>query len=77
MTEDIDPKRLRLTEEGRKLVEKDTGLKPCPFCGGEAEEWKDSWMAFTMRVGCRRCGISFEQRYNDNHIKMWNRRSYE
>ena len=30
MTGDIDPKRLRLTEEGRKLL--DTGIRDCPFC---------------------------------------------
>lgn len=30
MTGDIDPSRLRLTEEGRKLL--DTGIRDCPFC---------------------------------------------
>lgn len=30
MTGDIDPSRLRLTEEGRKLL--DTGIRDCPYC---------------------------------------------
>jgi hypothetical protein len=27
-------------------------LKPCPFCGAEAQEWEASWTALP-RVGCR------------------------
>lgn len=79
MTGDIDPKRLRLTEAGRKLVEKYTRLKPCPFCGKNGEEWKEEggypW-TFNKKVGCRKCGISFYNNH-DEGIEKWNRRVNE
>lgn len=85
MTEEIDFSRVRITEEGRKLVEKyeekhgKTNLKPCPFCGGKAKEWKEEggypWL-FDKKVGCKKCGIDF---YNDHNegIEKWNRRVKE
>ena len=55
MTGDIDPSRLRLTEEGRKLL--DTGIRDCPFCK------KQPRVDVQVRTGryCIRCSNSAER----------------
>jgi hypothetical protein len=53
------------------------GLRPCPFCGGEAE-----WEIVTTKnhprpfyfAGCRACGFEWGNR-NAEYVRMWwNRR---
>lgn len=64
---------------------KNIELKPCPFCGGEAEishgrfDGKD-----TSYVVCKRCmargeffTISFKRSSDDMAIEAWNRRVTE
>lgn len=47
-------------------------LKPCPFCGGEAElvnGWVLQW------VRCKNCTAQiapFKEPYDENAIEMWN-----
>lgn len=56
-------------------------LKPCPFCGGEAEViwWrnKDAWFA-EYGVLCKQCKIIMEgqecYRKESEAIEAWNRR---
>lgn len=55
------------------------GLKPCPFCGGEAKlTHKSDMLSF---VECRKCGIqgssflkAFDRASDDAAIEAWNRR---
>lgn len=61
-------------------------LKPCPFCGGEAELKKDSYYAGAVKVErvycrCSNCGIatriygpSIDYCATDRVIKVWNTR---
>lgn len=60
-------------------------LKPCPFCGGNA----DLWIVFVpygeglerdeeneYHCGCCDCGVSTSSRYDeDDAIEAWNRRT--
>ena len=51
-------------------------LKPCPFCGGEAEiEMDDCWY-WNYHVFCQECKIGTDY-YNtaDEAIEAWNRRA--
>ena len=53
-------------------------LKPCPFCGGEAEiEMDDCWY-WNYHVFCQECKIGTDY-YNtaDEAIEAWNRRAGE
>ena len=56
----------------------DTPLKPCPFCGGEADivdvnlknqEGGESWVA-----GCDNCQVYFADDESGEAIAAWNRR---
>lgn len=52
-------------------------LKPCPFCGGEAEVFEDDG-AFGVRCSNSICiGNDFKPMYDDEHYasKAWNRRA--
>ena len=61
-------------------------LKPCPFCGGEAEHSYSSFgevnerpvMEFFM-VDCMnsKCNVSMSAKAKANVIKAWNRRHNE
>lgn len=54
-----------------------TELKPCPFCGGEAENFEDDGN-FGVRCCNSACiGNDLEPRYSSEHfaIKGWNRRA--
>lgn len=64
-------------------VNKITGLKPCPFCGGDAETVSRSFDAFHVGyiVRCRKCGaktdlvmVSGEYTARDKAKEMWNNR---
>ena len=50
-------------------------LKPCPFCGGEAEiEMDDSWY-WNYHVFCQECKIGTDcYETADEAIETWNRR---
>lgn len=59
MTDDIDPKRLRITEEGRKLL--DTGIRDCPYCKTQPQ------VEIQVRSGrcCIRCSNLVERYLTD------------
>lgn len=60
-----------MTETKNKTIE----LKPCPFCGGEAEVdyYYDDY--FSFRIYCKECGIeAFSDVSRDEVIKKWNKR---
>lgn len=49
-----------------------TELKPCPFCGGEAELYNDEGL---WKVQCEDCEASTGQYYMpENAIAAWNTR---
>lgn len=57
-------------------------LKPCPFCGGEAEmqPWKYNWKldGFIYDIVCLHCGCSFKASYcetKEEAIAKWNARA--
>lgn len=53
-------------------------LKPCPFCGGEAEITKTYAFDYYFYVGCQRCRV--ETGYYDTEeeaINAWNTRVEE
>lgn len=50
-------------------------LKPCPFCGGEADckSWDAGWDSrgdniFAAMVGCPSCGASFELEHHGDDL---------
>lgn len=53
-------------------------LKPCPFCGGNAEhEIFDDGFFVWCRVECKPCGVMLTVPYvaGEEGIKGWNRRA--
>ena len=62
-------------------------LKPCPFCGGEAEivphkffsEILKAWMVDCYGVECKNCHTSGYQFWGTeaHAIAAWNRRTYD
>ena len=54
-------------------------LKPCPFCGGETEVFKDMASLFfpeKFNVWCKKCGVhTLEFRKRKEAIKVWNKRT--
>lgn len=68
-----------MTDEASKLAD----LKPCPFCGGEAELCDDlHWQGNPQRQGfcgwCPKCDLSLEY-LNDRQaaIAAWNTRTHD
>ena len=53
-------------------------LKPCPFCGGEAELIENNRYTDIHSVMCKNC-YSESDRYNtkENAVKAWNTRKLE
>lgn len=51
-------------------------LKPCPFCGGEAELLRMGTPRVSMQYGCTDCGASLEtgETFLTNSCR-WNERS--
>ena len=52
-------------------------LKPCPFCGGEAEEYNNSDFHDCYRVYCMDCGAETQAEEEWNRAKKWNKREGE
>ena len=60
---------------------KNTELKPCPFCGGQARK-KETYLVAEdgpkvklYTVGCENCVIEFSCLYDESvAIKLWNTR---
>lgn len=50
-------------------------LKPCPFCGGEAEIVRYGTPRYSTQYECTECGCSLETGETFNHGKAWNTRS--
>ena len=49
-------------------------LKPCPFCGGEAEIERYGTPRVSTIVSCMNCGVSKECGEEFNHGEDWNSR---
>ena len=53
-------------------------LKPCPFCGGKAQnitEYHEDIRLFLSYVNCTNCGMwTGFQHYQNEAIEIWNRR---
>lgn len=67
-----------------KLHETETKLKPCPFCGGEANKRiafpvdSDGMEMNMYIVGCKNCDIDFSALWDEERaIELWNRRAEE
>lgn len=50
-------------------------LKPCPFCGGEAEHLLDQTTEQNHSVNCKKCCFSISRFYHGNsYLDKWNTR---
>lgn len=65
------------------LPEEEVYLKPCPFCGGKAVLYglfvpHDGDEINMYVVGCRKCDVTFTQRWDyDQIVADWNSRYKE
>ena len=50
-------------------------LKPCPFCGGEAEICDDTDLCLDVGIVCEKCNLELVQETVERAIKAWNRRA--
>jgi len=55
----------------------DNELKPCPFCGGEAEIVQYGTPRYSTIIECQECGCKLENGETFNHGNAWNRRDKE
>ncbi|MGR3476653.1 MAG: Lar family restriction alleviation protein [Sulfitobacter sp.] len=53
----------------------DINLKPCPFCGGDADISHDHTVEENHACGCRICGIWFDTFNSDEAAEAWNTRA--
>ena len=52
-------------------------LKPCPFCGGEADSGSyGGYSGRVEQVGCGDCGIYAEGYLETDCVKAWNQRAH-
>lgn len=49
-------------------------LKPCPFCGGDAEISRYGNSKMSTMYHCNWCGVSLETSEEHNHGERWNDR---
>jgi Lar family restriction alleviation protein len=64
----------------RYRVTLDRLLKPCPFCGGEAEPLEEPYVlgGVTWHVKCRKCSVATEKQWTrGDACAAWNRRAKE
>lgn len=50
-------------------------IKPCPFCGKEADYWEDNQYTDRHVIECGNCGATKRSEYGfDSVLRDWNRR---
>lgn len=50
-------------------------LKPCPFCGGNAELWDTEDVQYPYQIVCMSCFCGTDEKtYKESAIEAWNRR---
>lgn len=49
-------------------------LKPCPFCGGDAEISRYGNSKMSTMYHCNWCGVALETSEEHNHGERWNER---
>lgn len=50
-------------------------IKPCPFCGREADYWEDNQYQDRHVIECGSCGANKRSEYGYDHVlEDWNRR---
>ena len=53
-----------------------TELKPCPFCGGEADIWETDRVTHPYQVMCLTCYCGTDASIDEETaIEAWNRRT--
>lgn len=51
-------------------------LKPCPFCGGNAEQRKNRFIGWEYWIQCTKCGATTKSsHYEKLASEVWNRRA--
>lgn len=55
-------------------MKKEVELKPCPFCGGEAEIWHRIELGYCT-IFCLNCKARIQKNYDNETIQDWNRRA--
>lgn len=64
--------------EAATLAAASTSLKPCPFCGGEAEVRRAGTIRRSTIIECTDCGCSLESNEHSHWIgSQWNTRHLE
>ena len=64
--------------EGPEIVEDETYLKPCPFCGGEAVVIAEHYPEDSRYLAhCSVCEVSNDRTYHSKRevVEAWNRRT--
>ena len=56
------------------MTEENNKLKPCPFCGGEAEIERYGTRKVSTVYVCTECGCQLETGEEWNHGTQWNTR---
>lgn len=56
------------------MSEEKVNLKPCPFCGGEAEIERSGTPRVSTIYACTNCGCRLETGETFNHGGLWNDR---
>ena len=65
---------LEVWEEDTAMQDRDTELKPCPFCGGEAEVYAQAFNKYS--VICSNCYcVKGSYGTKEKAIEEWNRRN--
>lgn len=54
------------------MQDRDSQLKPCPFCGGKADAWESTFCVW--KVFCTECGANITLNTDENADVLWNKR---